>query len=237
MTLEGDWNRLYNEFPDVYAAFAAVTHRPEPTDVIATLVPLEGARVIDVGSGTGDSTFVLAERAAHVTGVEPNSAMRAVAEARAAAGEAANVTFLEGAAQALPAADESTDAVVALTAAFWPAEEVVPRFVDEAMRVLRPGGVVAVLDTHPDWYGGELRNVVGGANDYGWSVDALLASAGFEHHDFDTVQDYGTTERAVALYGFIFGSRAIERLRERRQTQIRWRWRLYRRGRDVRRAS
>ncbi len=191
-TLEGDWNRLYSEFPDVEVS----------------------------------------ARAAHVTGVEPNPAMRAVAEARAAVGAARNVTFVDGSAQAIPADDESADAVVAITASFWPAEEVVPRFVDEAMRVLRPGGAVASLQTHPDWHGGEFRDIAAGAIPaYERAVDALLRPAGFGHHDFETVQDYGTTAQAVALYGFIFGSRAIERLRKRRQTTIRWRWRLYRRER------
>ena len=238
VTLEGDWNRLYSEFPHVYAEFAAVRHRPAPADAIAALIPLEGASVIDVGSGTGDSTFELAARAAHVTGVEPNPAMRRVAEARAAAGAAPNVTFVDGSAESIPAADESADAVVAMTTSFWPAEEVVPRFLDETLRVLRPGGAVAVLQTHPDWYGGELGDVAAGAlPEYERAVDTLLTRARFDHHDFETVQDYGTTERAVGLYGFIFGSRAVDRLRERGQTRIRWRWRLYRRDRAVRRAS
>jgi hypothetical protein len=45
------------------------------------------------------------------------------------------------------------------------------------------------------------------------------------------VQDYGTPERAIETYGFIFGSRAIERLRERTQSRISWRWRVRHRGR------
>ena len=52
-TVEGDWNRLYSEYPEVYDEFARVAHEPDPLDVIAGVVPLEGARVVDVGSGSG----------------------------------------------------------------------------------------------------------------------------------------------------------------------------------------
>ena len=34
-TLDGDWNRLYDEFPDVYDEFASVEHKPRAVDVIA----------------------------------------------------------------------------------------------------------------------------------------------------------------------------------------------------------
>lgn len=206
-------------------------HEPEPIDVIAATWPLDGAIVIDVGSGSGASTFELAARAVEVVGVEPNRAMRAFAERNAARIGARNVSFAAGSASALPCADRSADVVACMTTSFWPAEEVVPAFVAEAERVLRHGGSVIVLNTAPGWYGGELHDLVDGAPEYERALDALLAAAGFEHFDFETVQDYGTPERAIETYGFIFGSRAIERLRERRQSRISWRWRVRHRGR------
>ena len=232
-TLEGDWNRLYSEFPDVYDAWADCPHRPEPLEVIARQVPLAGGVVVDVGAGTGRSTFELAATAAGVIGVEPNDAMRAVAEERARTSSSRNVSFVAGSASALPVADASVDVVAAVTAVFWPAEDVVPAFVAEALRVLRPGGTVFALNTPPGWYGGDLCDVAaGGAPEYEHTLDRLLAAAGFAYDDFETTQDFGTTENAVATYGFIFGSGAIERLTDRGQTTIRWRWRLRHRRRD-----
>ena len=229
-TVEGDWNRLYSEYPEVYDEFARVAHEPDPLDVIAGVVPLEGARVVDVGSGSGKSTFELARWASEVIGVEPNRAMRAVAERNAADSGVTNVSFVAGSASAIPVAAASVDVVAAITASFWPAEEVVPAFVAETLRVLRPGGSVAVLETPPNWYGGELRELVaGGVPDYERAIDQLLDANGFTRRDFETVQDYGTVGDAIATYGFIFGSRAIDELRRRGQSRIRWRWRLHHR--------
>jgi ubiquinone/menaquinone biosynthesis C-methylase UbiE len=230
-SLEGDWNRLYSEFPDVYAAWARIRHEPEPIDVITERWPFTGATMIDVGSGSGASTFELAEHAAQVIGIEPNPAMRALAEQHAAAAGVQNVAFAPGSAEALPCADAAADIVACITTSFWPAEEVVPAFVAEAERVLRPGATVIVLNTPPGWYGGDFHDIVTGDPDYEEAVDALFAAAGFGYFDFETVQDYGTPERAVETYGFIFGSRAIEQLSQRRQSRISWRWRVRHRRR------
>jgi SAM-dependent methyltransferase len=231
-SVEGDWNRLYTEFPEVYDAFARVRHDPGPVDVIARRWPLSGARVVDVGSGTGTSTFELAERGATVVGVEPNPAMRALAEEAAQRAGAAAVSFLNGSAAALPVGNGTADLVTAVTTDFWPPEDAVPAFVVETERVLRPGGTAIVVNTPPGWYGGDLRDVVGdGSDDYDARLDAAFALAGFAAFDFDTVQDYGTPDHAIATYGFIFGAAAIARLRERGQARISWRWRVRHRTR------
>ncbi|WP_316524491.1 methyltransferase domain-containing protein [Kitasatospora brasiliensis] len=108
-----------------------------------------GERALDIGSGTGSETQVLAAAVApegHAVGVEPNPGLRAVAERRAAeAGSPAR--FLEGDALALPLPDADADVV-------W-CERVLQHVTDptravaEMARVLRPGGRVALLDT--DW--------------------------------------------------------------------------------------
>ena len=230
-SLEGDWNRLYSEFPDVYDAFAAVPHEPRPIEVVTEIVPLAGSLVVDVGSGTGRSTFDLARAATRVVGVEPNPAMRAVAEGRAVASGIENVSFVDGSASRLPCPDASVHVVACVTTSFWPPETVVPEFVAEAFRVLRPGGHAFVLDTAPGWYGGEFRDVLDHDADYERVLDELLAGAGFAPYDFETSQEYGTVTNAAETYGFIFGSAAIERLRERGQTRISWRWRIRHRRR------
>jgi SAM-dependent methyltransferase len=157
--------------------------------------------------------------------------MRALAEEQALAAGVANVAFAAGSAGDLPCDDGSADVVVCITTDFWPPETVVPAFAREADRVLRPGGVALVLATPPGWYGGELHRLVSGDQAYEETLDALLREAGFDRLDFETVQDYGTPEHAVATYGFIFGSAASRRLRERRQSRISWRWRLHHRRR------
>ncbi|WP_330285765.1 methyltransferase domain-containing protein [Streptomyces sp. NBC_00576] len=113
------------------------------------LDPRPGERVIDVGSGTGSQTLVLAaavEPSGDALGIEANPALREVAEQRgAAAGSRAR--FLDGDALALPLPDATVDVV-------W-CERVLQHLsepdkaVGEIARVLRPGGRVALIDS--DW--------------------------------------------------------------------------------------
>ena len=226
-TLDGDWDRLYNEFPEVYDEFASVEHAPRPIDVIAERFALEDAVILDVGAGTGRSTLEMAMRAACVIGVEPNEKMLEVAKRRAEAAGARNVRFILGDASNLPSASESVDVVACMTTVFWPPEVVVPAFVSEALRVLRPGGTLFTLNTTPGWYGGEFHDVVTGSPEYEAALAGTLDAAGLATFDFKSIQDYGTVERAVATYGFIFGGASIDLLRAGNHSTVEWRWRVW----------
>jgi 2-polyprenyl-3-methyl-5-hydroxy-6-metoxy-1,4-benzoquinol methylase len=89
--------------------------------IAAFLAPIEGRRILDVGTGTGRAAIALAKRGAIVTGVDASVEMLRVAERRAAdAGVALNpagsagVTFVRGDAHGLNFPDRSFDAVVCL---------------------------------------------------------------------------------------------------------------------------
>jgi ubiquinone/menaquinone biosynthesis C-methylase UbiE len=77
------------------------------------LSPLEGATVLDVGTGTGRAAIALAERGAIVTGIDASAEMLAVARRRAQEA-GASVTFAQGDAHALDVPDRSFDSVVCL---------------------------------------------------------------------------------------------------------------------------
>jgi SAM-dependent methyltransferase len=81
--------------------------------IAAFLEPLSGARIIDVGTGTGRAAIALARKGAVVTGVDASEEMLAVARRRAVEANAP-VTFDRGDAHRLPYADGSFDAVVCL---------------------------------------------------------------------------------------------------------------------------
>jgi ubiquinone/menaquinone biosynthesis C-methylase UbiE len=233
-TLEHDWNRLYAEFPEAYDDFTSFEHNPRHIDVLRTRFDFEGKIVVDVGSGTGRSTSELASVAREVIGVEPGEAMRVRAAAAAKQARVGHVEFLDGRAEALPLPDAAADIVAAFWTLFWPPEQTLPAFVAEALRVLRPGGLIVVVDSPPGWYGGELNPILGiGEVPYVSTLDRVLAEQRFDRFDFDTVQEYGTTEIAVRAYGFIFGRRAIEHLRRTGQHAIRWRCRIHHRRREL----
>ena len=104
-----------------------------------------GERVLDLGCGTGHSTLALAARAGRVVGLDLTDAM--LGEARRLARErgTANASFERGDAEELPYADASFDVVTSRVSAHHYARP--RRAVQEAARVLRPGGLLVVSDS------------------------------------------------------------------------------------------
>ena len=117
--------------------------RPSYPPALLDVLPLGAdAAVLDLGAGTGKLTRVLAARYAEVTAVEPLANMRAMLE-RVVPG----VTALAGSAERIPLDDASVDGVFAAQAFHWFVKDVA---LPEIARVLRPGGVFAVIWNGPD---------------------------------------------------------------------------------------
>lgn len=136
----------FSGFQDIYDRF-----RPEaPSLLVPLLTSYAGGRpelVLDLGCGTGLSTFIWQEAAAQVVGVEPNGDMLSKAQAKAAArGVEARVRFIQGYSNALPFAAGSADIITCSQSFHW-MEPV--STLSEAARVLRDGGVFAAFDC--DW--------------------------------------------------------------------------------------
>jgi ubiquinone/menaquinone biosynthesis C-methylase UbiE len=218
-TIEGRWDILYRDYPEIYDAFSSFPYYPDPISVILSKVSLSGATVLDIGSGAGKSSFWLAKYAHEVIGVEPEASMRAIAERAATAQGVQNVRFVEGEGAAVPLPDESVDAVYSVTAGM--------RSFQELQRVLRPGGAIVVFDVAPGWYGGELNSVIGEETEDEELSRHLVDDLGFSYEDFENIQEYGTTENILRTYGFIHGRKAIDHLKKTGQTSIRWRWRIH----------
>ncbi len=133
-------------FGSVAAAYAE--HRPgyPPDSVEWALAPLAGhpaPHLLDLAAGTGKlSDALVGVPGADVTAVEPDLAMLTELRSRYP-----SVCGLEGSAEAIPLPSDSVDAVLVGTAWHWfdPG-----RALTEIARVLRPGGVLAVLGTHDD---------------------------------------------------------------------------------------
>lgn len=224
-TIESRWDIFYRDYPEIYDRFGRVVKHPTAVEVINQHFPLAGKTILDVGSGTGLSTFELASYARQVIGIEPEGAMRAVAERAAAEQGIPNVRFLEGWAEALPMEDRSVDMVVAITLASLYTEENIISFAREGERVVRPGGIVLTVDLASQWYGGDLAEVILGIPREQMEIDLrdqLFPGLGYDCIEFFASQDYGTVENAVQTYGFIFGKKAIDYLREHQKTVINW---------------
>ncbi len=119
----------------------------------ATLQALDlhsGDQVLDVGAGPGFLVREMADAvrpAGHVTGLDINEHMVAIAQRRAAELPADLVTIVQGDATALPFPDAAFD--VAVSTQVYEYVEDITDALAELHRVLRPGGRAVILDT--DW--------------------------------------------------------------------------------------
>ncbi|GAA2129421.1 class I SAM-dependent methyltransferase [Kitasatospora kazusensis] len=98
--------------------------------------PLKGADVLDVGAGTGIATRLLAGRGARVTAVEPSPGMAAQLHA-----VSPGIPLVKGSGDDLPFHDATADLITYAQAFHWTDQR---RSIPEAMRVLRPGGSLAL---------------------------------------------------------------------------------------------
>ncbi|MER5350232.1 methyltransferase domain-containing protein [Kitasatospora sp. NPDC002551] len=134
-----DFRGLAESFGGVAAEYdrARPSYPQELFDELERLAgrPLRGARVLDVGAGTGISTRLLAARGADVVAVEPSAGMAAQFLA-----SGPGLALVRGSGDELPFHDHSADFVTYAQAFHWTAPE---RSVPEAVRVLRPGGALA----------------------------------------------------------------------------------------------
>jgi ubiquinone/menaquinone biosynthesis C-methylase UbiE len=137
----------FNSVADVYER-SRPQYAPDALAWIAERLPF--GRVLDLGAGTGKLTRQLLPLATSVVAVEPGAEMRAVFER-----VLPDVELLDGAAESIPLADQSVDAVTVAQAFHWFELEVA---LAEMHRVLRPGGGIALLWN--EWDLPELNAIV-----------------------------------------------------------------------------
>jgi ubiquinone/menaquinone biosynthesis C-methylase UbiE len=150
--------RRFDGFGSIYN-----DNRPSPpAEVAAILTEYRGARpqrIVDVGSGTGLSTFLWSGQADEIFGIEPNADMRAVAAGKLRKlqeqdrMEGSRISFLDALSHKIPLEDGSVDIMTCSQSFHWMDPVLTLR---EASRLLISGGVFAAYDcdwpaSGPDW--------------------------------------------------------------------------------------
>lgn len=116
-----------------------------------TLAP--GARVLDLGAGTGKLSRALLAAGLDVVAVEPQDTLREILIEKIGAER-----VHEGVAEAIPLADRSVAAVTVADAFHWFDQAAA---LAEIRRVLRPDGGLAIVTMVPDWGGSSWAHELG----------------------------------------------------------------------------
>jgi len=138
------YGKLESYLYDALIAPAVTNMRDRLESALLPLLP-EGAHLLDVGCGGGQNAIAIARRRpdVNITGVDlsPEQVERAISRSREFSGR---VRFVVGSALDLPFANASFDAVLSVASLkHWPDK---PRGLAECVRVLRPGGGLAVVE-------------------------------------------------------------------------------------------
>lgn len=131
------WNEMSARWHEHYAR-----GRPSyPVEAVRVAGLSPSSTVLEVGAGTGKLTRVLVDEFAEVVAVEPDPHMRSWFAALCP-----RAALLAGAAEALPVANASVDAVFVAEAFHWFNHQLA---VAELARVLRPGGALVLMWNRP----------------------------------------------------------------------------------------
>ncbi len=187
------------------------------TPALAGLVPLAGARVADVGTGTGRLARLLRGAGARVTAVDREPTMLAVARRHLAGQNGPPAHLAAAAVEALPLRGGAFDLACAGWVfghfPFWSPDSWRDRAgtaLGEMTRILRPGGTLAVLET----LGTAVREPAPPncslAEYYRW----LEEEHGLVRHTLRTDYAFASIADAVSMCKFFFGPACAKRVQD-----------------------
>lgn len=212
-----DYQRIYDHHAAAYDALVSrEDHEENLLAALREIAPGEGLDVVETGAGTGRVTLLLAPFARRVRAFDRSAHMLSVARAKAAARGYAHLSFEVAAHDALPVDEGVADLAiegwafghaVGWNPSAWRAE--VDANVRALTRVVRPGGVVVLIETmgtgvDAPFEGGHALEVF-----HRHVIDEL----GFSHRCIRTDYAFESVDEAVERAGFFFGARMAERVR------------------------
>lgn len=227
-----EFDSLSSRHPDLYHAYAEST--VGLMEELPRVVDVKGLEVVDVGAGTGRSTHALARLAKKVVAIDPFRSVIAYNARVARDLGLTNIEYPEGDRSSIPLDDDSVDAL----ACAWAILDV-----QEAARVVKPGGLLMQMGAVPERIAGELSPIVFGIDPESippidvaaeptdttretpdW--DGVPTLSGVHDHDFTYVASYDSPEEAAAMCGRIYGPAVRAYMAGRNQRTVAWSLRI-----------
>lgn len=201
-----DYNHIYNHQADLYAQLVAYEdYEQHLLPALNAVAPVAGLDVVESGAGTGRLTALLAPHVRSLRAFDLSAAMLGEATRRLHGAHTPHCAVADH--RALPAPDASADLVLsgwsvsALVVNYretWPAQ--VTQALREFARVLRPGGVIIIIETKGT--GHETPVTYPNLADY----YAFLEAQEFESTWMRTDFKFKNEAQAQTLMGFFFGA-------------------------------
>jgi ubiquinone/menaquinone biosynthesis C-methylase UbiE len=123
----------------------SVTVFREEREVFDSMLPLQGAHILELGCGKAEKTRSIAQggKVARIMALEVDQIQHAK---NLQIADLPNVTFSLGGAEAIPASDNSFDIVIMFKSLHHVPMEVMDQALAEIARVLKPGGVAYISE-------------------------------------------------------------------------------------------
>ncbi|MEE8516302.1 MAG: class I SAM-dependent methyltransferase [Alphaproteobacteria bacterium] len=153
-------------------------------EVAKKLLDLKGMKGVDVGCGEGRFTRFLASQGADMHGIDVND--KSLDKARAAL-DGENVTFQNARGEDMPFDDGSLDLVVFSNSFHHIASDKMATALGEALRVLKPGGLLYVMEPVAEGNYFEGTRLINDESTVRAEVYELIQDA--EAHGFETVDE------------------------------------------------
>ena len=112
-------------------------------ELLNELLPLEGAKVLELGCGKAEKTRQIAPQAAHILALEVDNIQ--LAKNRTIT-DLPNVQFEWGGAEKIPAPDSTFDIVLMFKSLHHVPMDLMDQAFDEIRRVLKPGGLLYISE-------------------------------------------------------------------------------------------